>query len=65
VPCRRRFGVGPYDKQATWCEPVQALSDDMPQPATNPIANHRGADLAADGETDARGFVDVIPELQV
>jgi hypothetical protein len=44
---------------------MQVLSDDMPEPATDPVADDRITDLAADGEADPGGFVDVIPELQV
>ena len=63
--CGRRLGVGSHDKQATRCESMQVLADDVAEPTADLVANHRVADLAADGETDPGGLVHVIPELQV
>jgi hypothetical protein len=44
---------------------VEALANDMPEPSAYPVAGHRAADRAADGEAHQGRLIDVISADQM
>ena len=65
LPCRRGRGISAQHKKATPRKRMQVPAREVPQPAPDPVAHHRGAHRAAHDEADLRGLIAARPDQHV